>query len=129
MPPRSLPRRPRRAAGTVYLTLDTGNMRDAELIAGILRKHDVKATFFLANERTPRGDRSLDDAWAGYWRRGWPRGMRSAATPSITSISAASADGAVRGAAAVRRRGGRARCLGRAAVCAELARVVRRSAR
>ncbi len=55
-------------AGTVYLTLDTGNMRHAELIAGILSKHAVKATFFLANEKTPDGNHSLDDAWAGYWR-------------------------------------------------------------
>ena len=55
-------------AGTVYLTLDTGNMRDAELIAGILRRHAVRATFFLANERTPRGDFSLDEGWAAYWR-------------------------------------------------------------
>ena len=54
--------------GTVYLTLDTGNMRDAELIAGILKRHAVRATFFLANEKTSRGDFSLDDGWAGYWR-------------------------------------------------------------
>jgi peptidoglycan/xylan/chitin deacetylase (PgdA/CDA1 family) len=56
------------AAGTVYLTLDTGNMRDAELIAGILRKHDVRATFFLANEKTVQGGSSLDDSWVPYWR-------------------------------------------------------------
>jgi peptidoglycan/xylan/chitin deacetylase (PgdA/CDA1 family) len=55
-------------AGTVYLTLDTGNMREAERIAGILRTHEVKATFFLANERTPNGDHALDDAWTAYWR-------------------------------------------------------------
>jgi peptidoglycan/xylan/chitin deacetylase (PgdA/CDA1 family) len=54
--------------GTVYLTLDTGNMSQAELIAGILRKHQVRATFFLANEKTPRGDYALDDSWAAYWR-------------------------------------------------------------
>jgi peptidoglycan/xylan/chitin deacetylase (PgdA/CDA1 family) len=54
--------------GTVYLTLDTGNMRDAELIAGILQRHQVRATFFLANEKTPRGDYSLDESWAPYWR-------------------------------------------------------------
>lgn len=52
----------------VYLTLDTGNMAEAERIAGILRKHDVRATFFLANERTSAGDHSLDDAWTPYWR-------------------------------------------------------------
>lgn len=55
-------------AGTVYLTLDTGNMSQAERIADTLRRHGVRATFFLANERTPRGDHALDDAWAPYWR-------------------------------------------------------------
>jgi peptidoglycan/xylan/chitin deacetylase (PgdA/CDA1 family) len=53
--------------GSVYLTLDTGNMRHAELIAEILRKHDVKATFFLANEPTWRGDHALDASWSAYW--------------------------------------------------------------
>lgn len=57
------------APGTaVYLTLDTGNMREAERIAGILKRHAVPVTFFLANEKTPAGDFSLDDAWAPYWR-------------------------------------------------------------
>ncbi len=57
------------APGTaVYLTLDTGNMREAERIAGILKRHAVPATFFLANEKTPAGDHSLDEAWAPYWR-------------------------------------------------------------
>jgi len=55
--------------GTVYLTLDTGNMEPAEAMADILRKHDVKATFFLANEKTKRGDTTLDPAWAPYWKR------------------------------------------------------------
>jgi peptidoglycan/xylan/chitin deacetylase (PgdA/CDA1 family) len=55
-------------SGTVYLTLDTGNMSQAERIADTLRRHDVRVTFFLANERTPRGDFSLDPAWAPYWR-------------------------------------------------------------
>jgi peptidoglycan/xylan/chitin deacetylase (PgdA/CDA1 family) len=54
--------------GTVYLTLDTGNMSQAEAIAQTLLRHRVRATFFLANERTPRGDHALDDAWAPYWR-------------------------------------------------------------
>lgn len=55
-------------AGTVYLTLDTGNMSQAGTIAAILNRHGVRATFFLANERTPRGDFALDDGWAPYWR-------------------------------------------------------------
>ena len=54
--------------GTVYLTLDTGNMAPAEEIAAILRKHDVKATFFLANEKTQRGDTALDPSWASFWK-------------------------------------------------------------
>ncbi len=53
--------------GTVYLTFDTGNMRPAEEIAVILRKHDVKATFFLANEKTWRGDTALAPAWKEFW--------------------------------------------------------------
>jgi peptidoglycan/xylan/chitin deacetylase (PgdA/CDA1 family) len=53
---------------TLYLTFDTGNMRHAELIAGILARHGAKATFFVANERTVRGDYALDDAWAPYWK-------------------------------------------------------------
>lgn len=55
-------------AGTVYLTFDTGNMAQAETIARILKQEQVKATFFLANEKTFRGDHALDDAWGDYWR-------------------------------------------------------------
>ncbi|MGD9943619.1 MAG: polysaccharide deacetylase family protein [Burkholderiaceae bacterium] len=55
--------------GIVYLTLDTGNMSQAERIAGILQRHGVRATFFLANEATPRGDHALDDSWAEFWRK------------------------------------------------------------
>ncbi|MBS0368265.1 MAG: polysaccharide deacetylase family protein [Proteobacteria bacterium] len=54
--------------GTVYLTLDTGNMRYAEPIAEILQKHHIKATFFVAQEKTNRGDMALDPSWAPYWR-------------------------------------------------------------
>lgn len=58
----------RECTGDVYLTLDTGNMRHAEDIAAILRRQDVRATFFLANEKTMRGDGSLDPAWSVYWK-------------------------------------------------------------
>jgi peptidoglycan/xylan/chitin deacetylase (PgdA/CDA1 family) len=54
--------------GTLYLTLFTSNMSQAENIAGILARHDVKATFFIANEPTVRGDHSLDPGWGEYWR-------------------------------------------------------------
>lgn len=56
-------------AGTVFLTFDTGNMAPAEAIAAILDRHAVKATFFLANEKTKRGDMSLDPSWAPFWKR------------------------------------------------------------
>lgn len=51
----------------VYLTFDTGHMGVAPLIAEVLNRHQVKATFFLANEKTVRGGSSLDDAWAPWW--------------------------------------------------------------
>ncbi len=54
--------------GTLYLTIDTGWMNHAEHIARTLNKHNVKATFFLANEKTYRGDYSLDPSWADFWK-------------------------------------------------------------
>ena len=55
-------------AGTLYLTFDTGSMSQAALIADTLRRHHVKATFFLANEPTINKDSSLDPGWAAYWK-------------------------------------------------------------
>jgi peptidoglycan/xylan/chitin deacetylase (PgdA/CDA1 family) len=54
--------------GTLYLTFDTGHMEPAEEIAAIVNKHGIKATFFLANEKTKRGDMTLDPAWARFWK-------------------------------------------------------------
>ena len=54
--------------GTVYLTIDTGTMQPAEEMAATLKKYDVKATFFLANEKTTRGDTSLAPSWAAFWK-------------------------------------------------------------
>ena len=55
-------------SGRLYLSFDTGNMRHAELIAETLAKYQAKATFFVANEKTLRGDHALDDSWAPYWQ-------------------------------------------------------------
>lgn len=58
----------------VYLTIDTGHMGVAPLVADVLTRHQVKATFFLANERTqavgarPEGS-SLDEHWAAWWKQ------------------------------------------------------------
>lgn len=55
----------------LYLTIDTGHMAVAPLMADILNKHGVKATFFGANERTKSndvGEGSLGDNWAPWWK-------------------------------------------------------------
>jgi peptidoglycan/xylan/chitin deacetylase (PgdA/CDA1 family) len=54
--------------GTIYLTFDTGSQSQAQFIASVLRRHDIKATFFLANEKTVRGDWSLGPMWAPFWK-------------------------------------------------------------
>lgn len=63
-----------RAGGTqacdkpLYLTFDTGHMGVAALVADVLQRQGVKATFFLANEKTLDGGSSLDDRWAPWWK-------------------------------------------------------------
>ncbi|MCJ0764015.1 polysaccharide deacetylase family protein [Variovorax terrae] len=52
----------------VYLTFDTGHMEVAPLIADILRRQNVRVTFFAANERTKTGDGSLGEHWAPWWK-------------------------------------------------------------
>ena len=55
----------------VYLTLDTGHMGVAPLMADVLHRHQVKVTFFGANERTHAGGDlkgSLGLDWAPWWR-------------------------------------------------------------
>ena len=52
----------------VYLTFDTGHMEVAPLVAEVLRRNDVKVTFFLASERTKTGGTSLDEQWAPWWK-------------------------------------------------------------
>lgn len=56
------------AGGTLYLTIDTGWMSEATLIADTLAQHRIRATLFLADERTFRGDTCLADAWGDFWR-------------------------------------------------------------
>ncbi len=52
----------------VYLSFDTGNMSVAQVVSDVLNRQNVKATFFLANEKTSRGDYSLDDSWKTFWQ-------------------------------------------------------------
>ena len=75
--------------GTLYLALFTSNMSQAENIARTLAQRDVKATFFLANEKTVRGDYTLDRAWGDYWRARVAKATLSARTPGTTARFAA----------------------------------------
>ncbi len=52
----------------LYLTFDTGHMGVAPLIAQVLRRQQVTATFFGAHEATRSGDGSLGEEWAAWWR-------------------------------------------------------------
>lgn len=52
----------------VYLTFDTGHMGVAPLVADVLNRHQVKVTFFAANEKTQEGDGSLGTHWAAWWK-------------------------------------------------------------
>lgn len=52
----------------VYLTFETGDMAAAPVVAAILKRQGVRATFFAANERTVQGDGSLGNYWAPWWK-------------------------------------------------------------
>lgn len=59
------------ACKPVYLTLDTGHMGVAQLMADVLKRHQVRVTFFGANERTHAGGElrgSLGPDWAAWWK-------------------------------------------------------------
>lgn len=43
-------------------------MEVAPLVAEVLARQQVRATFFAANERTKQGDGSLGEHWAPWWR-------------------------------------------------------------
>jgi peptidoglycan/xylan/chitin deacetylase (PgdA/CDA1 family) len=89
LPALAAPALPQCRAGTLYLTIDTGWGREAEAIAAVLRRREVKATLFLADEPDFRGGTTLGPAWAGFWRERAAEGMPSAAIPAGTGISAA----------------------------------------
>jgi peptidoglycan/xylan/chitin deacetylase (PgdA/CDA1 family) len=52
----------------IYLTIDTGWSREAEQIAAILSARRIRATLFVADEPSFRGDTTLSDSWAPFWR-------------------------------------------------------------
>lgn len=53
----------------LYLTFDTGNMDVAQLVADTLGKHQVKVTFFVANEKTRDDSTAMSNAWGEkFWK-------------------------------------------------------------
>jgi peptidoglycan-N-acetylmuramic acid deacetylase len=62
----------------LYLTFDTGHMEIAPLVEQVLSRQKVRATFFLANERTRTGGGSLDEVWAPWWNKLSQQGHRFA---------------------------------------------------
>jgi peptidoglycan/xylan/chitin deacetylase (PgdA/CDA1 family) len=118
----ALAQSPARCAGVVYHTIDPGWSREAERIAAILGRHGVRATLFLADEPTFRGDTTLSDAWAPFWRARAAEGHAFAShTWRHWYFRADPAPGRVTYAA---RRGGGAEVLDAAGLCAELAQPV-----
>lgn len=55
-------------AKPIYLTLDTGHMEVAPMMAEVLRRHGVKITLFAAQERSKTGDGTLGNDWAPWWK-------------------------------------------------------------
>lgn len=115
-------------ARPVYLTFDTGHMGVAPLVAEVLKRHDVKVTFFLASERTKSGGSSLDDEWAPWWRE---RAAEGHAFGSHTWDHDVWRGDTAQGLRVVPTQGptaGQARVLDAAAYCAELERPAQRFA-
>ena len=52
----------------LYLTLDTGHMEVAPYMIEVLRRHQVRTTFFVANERTKTGDGTMGNDWGPWWK-------------------------------------------------------------
>jgi peptidoglycan/xylan/chitin deacetylase (PgdA/CDA1 family) len=110
----------------IYLTFDTGHMAVAPLVAEVLNRHGVKATFFLANERTKSGGSSLDEAWAPWWRARAAEGHAFGSHTWDHDVWQADVAGGHRVRPTMGPQTGRARVLDASAYCTELERPARR---
>lgn len=104
----------------VYLTFDTGHMGVAPLVAEVLKRHDVKVTFFLANEGTKSGGASLDDEWAPWWRERAAEGHAFGSHTWDHDVWRADVPGGLRLKPTMGPAAGRERTLDAAAYCREL---------
>ncbi len=110
----------------VYLSFDTGHMGVAPLVAEVLNKHGVKATFFLANERTLTGGSSLDDQWAAWWRARAAEGHAFGSHTWDHDVWLADTPAGLRVRPTQGPQAGKVRVLDAAAYCRELARPAER---
>lgn len=110
----------------VYLSFDTGHMGVAPLVAEVLNRHQVKATFFLANERTLDGGGSLDDRWAPWWRARAAEGHAFGSHTWDHDVWQADTSAGLRLRPTMGPQAGRPRVLDAAGYCAELARPAQR---
>ena len=110
----------------VYLTFDTGHMAVAPLVAELLTRHDVKATFFLANERTRTGGSSLDAVWAPWWKARAAEGHAFGSHTWDHDVWQADKLAGLRVKPTQGPQAGRARVLDAAAYCTELQRPAER---
>ena len=104
----------------VYLTLDTGHMGVAPLVAEVLQRHQVPVTFFLANERTLEGGSSLDDHWAPWWQARAEEGHLFGSHTWDHDSWQADVPGGLRVKPSQGAQAGQSRTLSAAAYCAEL---------
>ena len=55
-------------AKPLYLTFESGHMDVAPLVAEVLKRQQVRVTFFASNEPTRIGNGSLSNHWAPWWK-------------------------------------------------------------
>ena len=99
----------------------------APLVAEVLARQQVRATFFLANEKTLSGGGSLDDDWAPWWKARASEGHAFGShTFDHVYWQADTADGAFRVRASAGPQAGRTQVWNPAQYCAELQRPAER---
>ncbi len=110
----------------VYLTFDTGHMGVAPLVGEVLARQGVRATFFLASERTLDGGTSLDERWAPWWRQRAQEGHLFGSHTWDHDVWQADTPAGFRTRPTQGPAAGRARVLDAAALCRELNRPAER---
>ena len=110
----------------LYLSFDTGHMGVAPLVAAVLNKHGVKATFFIASERTLTGGSSLDANWAPWWQARVAEGHAFGSHTWDHDVWSADAGGSLRVKPTQGPAANKARTLSAAGYCTELERPAQR---